>query len=1452
MSTSALALVTTLCIRFAIVSGATTYGPTSTATAATNPTTIGGTLSTRQVTVTAKTSGGAAVGTGGDLFVAELYTNNASCTNNLYTYTCLPSCAPYTSPNVASPSCLSTSYIQARGSVSGGPNWVVGTVADNADGTYTVTYAPEVVGTYDLSIWYAYSGGLRGQYYDNMWFLNNPTVTRIDSTINFQWGTGPITTYGVDYVSVRWQGRLRPSYNQVCPSYASLITWTDSDQTYTIYFYADDGVRLWLDKRLVIDKWDTCCNETWANVALMANYLHDIAIDYRQIRGSATAQLSWSAPSVPKQIIPSTALYTVDAISGSPFNGIVVKPGDPPSSSQTTASGVALTTPITAGPWTLSNVFKVTAKDVFGNLQTSKTAGTFTVTATGPGAINGTIVYSGGASYTASWTANVTGAYLLYVKINGANIVASPFSVSVVPAATSAGNSIAYGSGLSTATVGQTASFYVQAKDAYGNNVTSTTDSVGCALSGTNAPQAGVTALGNGLYAVFYVPVVSGSLTLLVTIGSTAILTQSGTFSVTVAVGAPDAAKSTFTYLANATAGVSSTMTLTARDVYGNQLVTGGTSISTWAVSLTGPATLSASSIVYAGSGRYTATFTPTLAGSYKATVSMNGTQLSGSPVTIVAVPGAPVASTSSAAGASLGTAVSGVLQTFTVTVRDSQTNLIANNTATVTAVTGSSCGSVSGTAVWSGNGVYTVTYTPTTKYLGCTLTVKVGGTNIPGSPFVLNVYPGAASAANSNVTGTGLSTSVAGTAVSLTITLHDASANALVTGGNLVNVTVQQPGGAGLLPIALTDYGTGIYSAAYTPTLAGSHTVTVQVAVVGGLYATYYADEVMTAVKSANVLEATVNHNWGYAPAISGLPADHFSVRWVGKIMPSYSEVYQFTVSLNANTGAQLYVNGQAVISSWASASGDGDVSGTISLTASTLYDIALEFHAGTGQAECVLWWSSPSTTLAVVPSTALYYVGNIAGSPYTVAAVTQGALNRTKTTATGAVLTSGTIPYSTPTQVTITARDTYGNLDIAGGQQALFSASLAAVYTSTTYTPVITNVGSQSGQYLVNFTATEAGSFTLSIYLNGAGNHIYGSPWQLTVPVGPTYAKKTVIAGTGATQAIAGVPTQFVLTVYDSSGNRRTVGGDFWNITMLSAGTSVPVAIRDNADGTYLCNYTATVKATYTTSIAVDAAVIGSSFTTVVAANAAVASNTIVVGGTPPAPTSNSKASFKVITYDASNNALATGGRFLFVNMTDKTNAVYRATVTDANNGTYVVNYTLPAAGMYVYNVLLASGSGTGGDGLYGEYYNNRWLSGGPVDARVDKFIDFQWGSGLITPSAQDYVSVRWTGYVSPLYAQTYTFYINVIQGRLWVNNILIIDNWNGVAGETNATYAIPTATILYPIKVEFRKTTGNAWAALSWSSTSQTKQVIPQAQLFSSATPISGAPYTITLAS
>ena len=54
----------------------------------------------------------------------------------------------------------------------------------------------------------AEQGGLFGQYYDNVWFLNKPSVARVDPQIAFQWGMGPITQFGSDYVSIRWYGKV--------------------------------------------------------------------------------------------------------------------------------------------------------------------------------------------------------------------------------------------------------------------------------------------------------------------------------------------------------------------------------------------------------------------------------------------------------------------------------------------------------------------------------------------------------------------------------------------------------------------------------------------------------------------------------------------------------------------------------------------------------------------------------------------------------------------------------------------------------------------------------------------------------------------------------------------------------------------------------------------------------------------------------------------------------------------------------------------------------------------------------------------------------------------------------------------------------------------------------------------------------------------------------------------
>jgi hypothetical protein len=136
---------------------------------------------------------------------------------------------------------------------------------------------------------------------------------------------------------------------------------------------------------------------------------------------------------------------------------------------------------------------------------------------------------------------------------------------------------------------------------------------------------------------------------------------------------------------------------------------------------------------------------------------------------------------------------------------------------------------------------------------------------------------------------------------------------------------------------------------------------------------------------------------------------------------------------------------------------------------------------------------------------------------------------------------------------------------------------------------------------------------------------------------------------------------------------------------------------------------------------------------------------------------------------------------------------------------------------------------------NGIRGEYFSNDTLSGTAAQVRIDNNVDFNWGSNApFAGFPADNFSVRWTGKVTPLYSQTYTFYLNVYDGaRLWVNNQLIIDDWAWDEGEEQGTIAL-TANTPYDIKLEYKEGSGAAVAQLSWSSASQVKQKIPQNRL------------------
>ncbi len=146
--------------------------------------------------------------------------------------------------------------------------------------------------------------GLYAQYFTNSstTYTNaanfNPTnlmLTRIDPMIDFTWTNGNSPNLSNGLYCVRWTGQVQPQYSE----------------TYIFDVLSDDGVKLWVNDQLLIDKWQTQNNGTeWTNaITLQAGIRYDIRMDYLQYTNKAQAHLYWYSADQSRQIIPNTMLY---------------------------------------------------------------------------------------------------------------------------------------------------------------------------------------------------------------------------------------------------------------------------------------------------------------------------------------------------------------------------------------------------------------------------------------------------------------------------------------------------------------------------------------------------------------------------------------------------------------------------------------------------------------------------------------------------------------------------------------------------------------------------------------------------------------------------------------------------------------------------------------------------------------------------------------------------------------------------------------------------------------------------------------------------------------------------------------------------------------------------------------------------------------------------------------
>lgn len=123
----------------------------------------------------------------------------------------------------------------------------------------------------------ASASGWLGEYFNNVNLFGQPSVVRNDAAINFDWGLGrPAEGINQDDFSVRWTRTLNLE-----PGVYRFTTTTD------------DGVRLWVNTQLVIDKWQNQTTTAYSADVEVAGSV-PVKMEYFESRDYADAKLDYA------------------------------------------------------------------------------------------------------------------------------------------------------------------------------------------------------------------------------------------------------------------------------------------------------------------------------------------------------------------------------------------------------------------------------------------------------------------------------------------------------------------------------------------------------------------------------------------------------------------------------------------------------------------------------------------------------------------------------------------------------------------------------------------------------------------------------------------------------------------------------------------------------------------------------------------------------------------------------------------------------------------------------------------------------------------------------------------------------------------------------------------------------------------------------------------------------
>lgn len=139
--------------------------------------------------------------------------------------------------------------------------------------------------------------GLLGSYFNRIDFTG-PTVMRIDETLNKQWELESPWPEQVrpDLFSVIWTGRIVPKRSG----------------RYTLYLQSDDGARLWINGKLVLDQYrERQRQEDTVELDMLVGVSYDIKYAFCEVYQHAISRLEWSCAEaeIERQLVPKDCLW---------------------------------------------------------------------------------------------------------------------------------------------------------------------------------------------------------------------------------------------------------------------------------------------------------------------------------------------------------------------------------------------------------------------------------------------------------------------------------------------------------------------------------------------------------------------------------------------------------------------------------------------------------------------------------------------------------------------------------------------------------------------------------------------------------------------------------------------------------------------------------------------------------------------------------------------------------------------------------------------------------------------------------------------------------------------------------------------------------------------------------------------------------------------------------------